>query len=124
LDDDEILKVIADHLIMLFPDKVEGYRYFTSGEKALTFLKECEIANNFPHIFFIDLKMPEMDGIEFLTHYREQQFHKKFPDSHVYIVTSSARSSDMEKIKAFSFVKDYLVKPITQQILAKLLDLQ
>jgi CheY-like chemotaxis protein len=114
--------MIADHLIMSFSDKIEGFRFFTHGENAITYLKECEKKNNFPHLLLIDQKMPEMDGIEFLNHYREQQFQEKFPDTHVYMLTSSIRMADMEKSKAFSFVKDYLVKPITQEVLAKLLD--
>jgi two-component system, chemotaxis family, chemotaxis protein CheY len=115
--------MIAEHLIMSFSEKIEGFRFFTNGEKAFVYLKECERENKFPHLLLIDQKMPDMDGIEFLSHYREQ-FQEKFPDTHVYVVTSSIRYSDMEKIKAFPFVKDYLVKPITQQVLAKLIDKQ
>jgi CheY-like chemotaxis protein len=123
LDDDDILKIIAEHLVLSFPDEIEDFRFFTNGDNAITYLKKCENENIFPHILLIDQKMPEMDGIEFLSHY-QKQFQEKFPDTHVYIVTSSMRSSDMEKVKAFSFVKEYLVKPVTLQVLAELLDQQ
>jgi CheY-like chemotaxis protein len=123
LDDDDILKMIANQIILSISDRIEGYQFLTNGEEALAYLEKCEKENNFPHLLLIDLNMPEMDGIEFLSHYRSH-FLKKFPDTHVYVVTSSMRSSDMEKIKAFSFVNDYLVKPLTLQLLRQLLDQQ
>ncbi len=64
--------------------------------------------------------MPEMDGIEFLSRYASL-YAKNYTQAQVYVLTSSARSADIDKTTAFDFISDYIVKPLTEERLADLL---
>jgi len=73
---------------------------------------------DFPHIIFVDFNMPLKDGFEFI-----EDFTRQFPDSDatIYIMSSSIRPSDREKIKNYDIIKDYLEKPVTADFLINLL---
>ncbi len=120
LDDDEVLKLIADQILAPYNDLISKYCYFSDGYQALAYLKDSDETNEFPDLLLIDLKMPEMDGIEFLNNYASL-YPKKYPTSQVYVLTSSARSADIEKATSFDFVSDYIVKPLSGERLEDLL---
>lgn len=120
LDDDEVLKLIADQLLAPYNDLISKYCYFSDGYQALAYLKDSDETNEFPDLLLIDLKMPEMDGIEFLSKYA-LSYAKKYPHSEVYVLTSSARSADIEKATTFEFVNGYIIKPLTEERLVDLL---
>ena len=52
--------------------------------------------------------MPGMDGHEFLAEYDK---HDQYT-SVVVMLTTSAQTSDREKCSAYSFVKEYIIKPL------------
>ncbi|MDZ4726510.1 MAG: response regulator [Leptospira sp.] len=95
----------------------------TNGEEALQYYESLLplIANEsiYPSIVFLDLNMPVVDGWGFL-----ETFHLKyilhFPDTKVYILTSSVDPEDKERASKYSFVKDFISKPITKFILEKI----
>jgi len=58
----------------------------SDGLFALNALKSCE-----PGLVLLDLMMPEMDGFEFLKHFREIERFAKTP---VIILTAKERTSD------------------------------
>ena len=120
LDDDEVLKLIADQLLAPYNNLISKYCYFSDGYQALAYLKDCDEINEFPDLLLIDLKMPEMDGIEFLSRYASL-YAKNYTQAQVYVLTSSARSADIDKATAFDFISDYIVKPLTEERLADLL---
>jgi CheY-like chemotaxis protein len=74
--------------------------------KALELLKKSNCAD----IILLDIKMPGIDGFDFLERLKSLNLQKRVK---VYMLTSSLRSED--KIKAFNFraVIDYFEKPLT-----------
>lgn len=65
IDDDPISNVITKALIYE-SNVTERILTAQNGQEALSILKNCATSDNFPDVIFLDLKMPVMDGYEFL----------------------------------------------------------
>lgn len=83
------------------------------GETALNYLfkkdhqKGSDKAKT-PHLIFLDLRMPKVDGIEVLRKIKTDKILKSIP---VVILTTSESDRDLETAYIFS-VNSYLVKPM------------
>jgi response regulator of citrate/malate metabolism len=71
-----------------------------------------------PDVILLDIYMPEMDGWDFLKEYSaiKEKLIKKID---IYIISSSNHPKDLTRAGALKEVKDYLVKPITIDVLKK-----
>jgi CheY-like chemotaxis protein len=93
----------------------QGYRYMlaTNGIKALSLLKE----NTFD-LILMNIRMPEMDGIETANHIRNQQEFAL--DKHIPILAITAHDDAEEKRKCFDVgINDYMTKPFNTLLLIK-----
>jgi len=88
-------------------------RFALSGEEGLKVLRSS--TDNFPEVIFVDINMPLMDGFGFLNHY-ENEFLTGFPNTLLFMLTSSMRSTDKDRIKKYTFVKDFLPKPLEPEL--------
>lgn len=108
-DDEDILKFIEYNL-----DK-EGYKVYTESNPIKGIEKAKEIL---PSLIFLDVMMPELDGIEACQLIRN---NTKTKDS--LIVMLSARSEDYTKIAAYEAgADDFIQKPIRPRLLIKKVD--
>jgi CheY-like chemotaxis protein len=64
-----------------------------------------------PDYIFLDIRMPVMDGWEFLTEYKKLKIDPIY-QSKIYVVSSSVYQDDIQKSLINPYVKDYLSKPI------------
>ena len=91
--------------------KAHDYRYLTApnGKSAI-----LEASSHNPDIVFLDLGLPDMDGVEI--------FEKISTWSNMPIIVISARSEDTDKIDALDAgADDYLTKPFSvEELLARL----
>lgn len=113
IDDDDmyvnlITKVIdlrkLSKNLLIFRNGKEALDYFVSA------LKNME-RRDIPEVILLDLNMPVMDGWQFLNELNKYDF-KGLNETTLYIVSSSINPADIERSKAISMVKDFLVKPI------------
>ncbi len=74
------------------------------AELALDKLKNKEIA---PEIIFIDLNMPMMNGIQFLTEVKQQEILMEIP---VIVLTTASDPGIIKKVKYLG-AYDYIIKP-------------
>jgi CheY-like chemotaxis protein len=80
-----------------------------NGEEALEYLSEIkQTGADKPDIILLDLNMPKMNGIEFLTHMRQID---EWKDTKVFIITTSEENEDKELSEGLG-VSGYIVKPL------------
>lgn len=119
IDDDDLYNLLISEIISQV-DMIKDYRIETSGYKALDYLQQCEKQKNFPEIILVDIKMPEMDGFEFVENF-EKKYYEHFPKTKIIVLSSSMRESDKTKALSYSSITEFLTKPITEEKLYKLL---
>jgi CheY-like chemotaxis protein len=78
-----------------------------NGEEAIEFLNNVDHADR-PDVVLLDINMPKMNGIEFLTNIRRREEWKELK---VFIVTTSDERIDREAAKKLG-VSGYIVKPL------------
>ncbi len=104
-DDSPIRNLIATTL------KTHNYKYLLAqnGEEAI-----IQVSTHDPDVVFLDLGLPDMDGVEIIKKIREW--------SNMPIIVISARSEDEDKIEALDAgADDYLTKPFSvEELLARL----
>jgi CheY-like chemotaxis protein len=90
----------------------------SSAIEALDYLKAQ--AGNFPELIFLDIKMPIMDGFEFLLEFSKFTVDKK-ANCAIVMLSSSISNADMEAASNDEHVIDYLSKPLSKDKLNKVL---
>ncbi len=119
IDDDEIFIYGAKKLMQL-TNFCNGFLIFHNGEEALNYLKPViENGENAPDLILLDLNMPVMDGWQFLDAFIQIPNSKKIT---LYIVTSSIDQRDIERVKQYDIVSNYLIKPITTEQLQDIIN--
>lgn len=85
-----------------------------TAEEALAYSKSREK----PHadLIFLDINMPGMNGWEFLQGYNKLD-NELQSRAIVIMLTTSRNPDEMIRAKEWDFVRDYIIKPLTQKIL-------
>ncbi|MVT08675.1 response regulator [Chitinophaga tropicalis] len=119
VDDDPIHQQIAN--IMIRRQGIgENVRAFSDAQDVLDYLRQYHYEPDLlPDLILLDLNMPVMDGWEFLNDYAGfyQNLSKQIG---IFVLTSSIDDKDRKKVDNYSFVKGYLTKPLSNEIITKL----
>lgn len=83
--------------------------FINSAHHAIEVLENLE-ANEFPEIVVVDINMPLMDGFEFAEIYNKQ-FKEKYPNTCLFIYSTSIHSADINRAEATSGVSGFIAKP-------------
>lgn len=122
IDDDSIFVYIAKRL-MKESDFSEKIIVFENGKQGIEGLIELDKnKEEMPSIIFLDLSMPIMSGWEFLDSFVDTPISNK-EDLKIIVMSSSINPNEIEMIKAYPVVTDYIVKPITPSDLEKIITL-
>lgn len=80
-----------------------------NGEEGLAYLQNK--ANRRPCLILLDIKMPKMDGLEFLRKIKKDEGLKQIP-----VVVFTASKEEKDKVESFKLgVAGYMVKPSLQE---------
>lgn len=117
IDDNEIDNFVSGEIIKDC-QYAEQIIEMTSARDALDYLKNTD-SNEIPEIIFLDIRMPVMDGFDFL-----DQF-VKIPEEvrahcSVIMLTSSTDIKDIDRALKYPVVKKFLAKPLRETMLASL----
>jgi two-component system, chemotaxis family, chemotaxis protein CheY len=121
IDDDRIYQFTAKRIIELVnpSQKVLG---FFNGQEAIDYFRQPSLTNNdLPDVIFLDINMPVMNGWEFLEAYEAVKGNFK-KDIIIYMVSSSIDDKDRSRAETFTSVKDYIEKPVNQQMMRDILN--
>lgn len=124
IDDDETTNYL-NHRLLTKMNVAHQIDIVTNGEEALAYLQEaCKTGDadpaSCPDLMFVDIKMPVMDGFEFLDEYEKATLNMK-KNTVVMMLTSSASFYDLERLKKYKEVERHVSKPLTEPDVRELL---
>jgi CheY-like chemotaxis protein len=119
VDDDPIHQQIAN--IMIRRQGIgDNVRSFSDAQEVLDHLRMYgQQPDELPDLILLDLNMPVMDGWDFLKDYAEF-YEQLVKNIDIFVLTSSIDDTDRRKVDGYTFVRGYLTKPLSSEIILKL----
>ncbi len=119
IDDNQIDHRIFQLMAARF-DNFQSVSYTDAPECVIEYLaSHGHAADKLPAKIVVDLHMRNNHGFQFLEAYN--QLHEEVRENiEVYVISASISPRDMQRARDYSFVKDYLVKPLTPANFAEL----
>lgn len=121
LIDDNFIDLKINEKIIKITDSFNNILMCLSGEEALNYLKtNCDKPEAIPNFILLDIQMPEMNGFEFLDHFRN------LPNSitescKIAMLSSTLDFGDIQRAEANPHVIKLLKKPLIPQTLLNVL---
>jgi CheY-like chemotaxis protein len=112
VDDDRSMNFLSEEILKI----MNAAREIQVAEDGLDACKLLAGANC-PDIIFLDIRMPRMDGFDFL---KTMEKAGRCKQVKVVMLTSSIRNEDKEKALQFSQVIEYCEKPLTEELVEKI----
>jgi CheY-like chemotaxis protein len=125
VDDDDTTNYLNQRLLEGL-NAAEKIIIVKDGEKALDYLtRACDETQSThypcPELVFLDIKMPIMDGFEFLDAYQKANLAAR-QNVIMMMLTSSASFYDLERLKQYPEVKRHYSKSLTEMDVKDLIE--
>ena len=106
VDDSEADQFLSEYTLMEYDPTITIFQAY-DGKEAIDLLSS---GNCKPDYIFLDINMPRMNGIEFLSAYSTAKINDA---SVIVMLTSSIRDDDRSRCMSFPYVKKCLAKPLS-----------
>lgn len=110
--DDSHTEINYLKLLFQFAELPATADFMISAHDALTMLESLPEAD-FPDFIIVDINMPLMDGFEFTEKYL-LKFKSKFPQTYLFIYSTSLHSKDVLKAESIDGVQGFISKPFDE----------
>jgi response regulator RpfG family c-di-GMP phosphodiesterase len=117
LVDDSLIDNLISCKILQNSFYAENVLINDSPKNAIKFIRERVIeGSGVPEIIFLDIRMPEMNGFDFLNKLNSIPGIDDF-EIKIYILSASLDPRDRNKLKDFRSVSSFIGKPLTESVL-------
>lgn len=119
IEDNVIDQLVTSQLLKRNLDSAE-ISIANNGREGIQWLHENKIGFDELLIILLDIRMPEMDGFEFLSEYEKlpEQFKKK---TQIFMLSSTLDSEDIQRAKNNHYVQRLLEKPLAVKEFKKMI---
>ena len=117
LIDDSYIDNLINRKILDKDNFAESITVIESPKEAFNYIRDLYLeGKELPEVIFLDLRMPLMNGFEFLKALMD--LPDLGPDKiRIYVLTSSLDPEDIKRVKENHLVTRFISKPLTSQIL-------
>ncbi|HQF27016.1 MAG TPA: response regulator [Bacteroidia bacterium] len=121
IDDDEIFNFLHAELIRKAYDSAI-IDAFTSSIEGLTYLTDCVNKKEpLPDFLFLDIRMPEMNGFEFLNELLKLPA-SRIDNIKIFMLTSSLDERDRKTATSYAVVKGFIGKTFSIERLNEIIE--
>lgn len=111
IDDDDVTNFLHKSLLEEL-DLADNIIIKTNGLEGLNYIKSITNGTSYPDLILVDLKMPVMDGFEFMQEYQRLDL-KNEPRSKLVALTTSSNPNDIKQVDTIG-VDGFLNKPLNK----------
>lgn len=118
IDDDLVSQFATQYRIKQSIDNCMFINFDSAQEGLRAFTDQLTDGEQLPDILILDLKMPEMDGWEFLKEF--SNIHRPTMPTDIYVLSSFANKEVWRKAAEHPLVKECFNKPMTKMDVEKI----
>lgn len=118
--DDDPITLMLYKMVISKATLAENIITAKNGQEALDYYDDLAEGETSPELMFLDLNMPIMGGWEFLDNFTQEKYNRFNHTTKIIVLSSTIDPKDIEMVKKYPIIMDFISKPITKEMLEEL----